>query len=107
MRRVLTGAAAGMLLSALALIPAAPAFAAANGDYTGSGVRIRKCPSTTNCTTHGLGYRGQGAAITCFKYGQQVSGSTIWYYHRNRTTGVTGYSHLSGLDYSSGTVPLC
>ena len=33
-------------------------------------------------------------------------GNTIWYYRRNRTTGVTGYSHLRGLDYSSGTVPL-
>ncbi len=108
MTRTLGTAAAGVLLTAVALIPAGPAFAAATGDYTGSGVRIRKCPQTTSsCTAHGLGYPGQGANITCYKLGEQTGGTNIWYYHRNRTTGVTGYSHSGQIAVYSGTIPRC
>ena len=107
-RRILGTAAAGALLSGVALIPATPAFAAASGDYTGSGVRIRKCPQTTSgCAVHGLGYPGQGANITCYKLGEQTGGTNIWYYHRNRATGVTGYSHSGQISVTSGTIPRC
>ncbi len=103
---MLRAATVTAVAAAAALLPAAPAQAAANGDYTGSGVRIRGCP-TTSCTTHGLGYRGQGAAISCFRYGEYTEGTSIWYYHRNRTTGVVGYSHSRYIDYHIGTVPQC
>src|SRR4051794_21751814 len=108
MTRALGTAAAGVLLTGVVLIPAGPAFAVATGDYSGDGVRIRKCPQTTSsCTVHGLGYRGQGVSVTCYKYGEQVGGTNIWYYHRNRTTGVTGYSHSGQISVTSGTIPRC
>jgi hypothetical protein len=104
--RLLYRAAVVGAAGVLAVLPAVPAQASANGDYTASGVRIRAC-ANTSCTTHGLGYRGQGATITCFRYGQYVEGTSIWYYHRNQTTGVTGYSISRYLDFTSGTVPHC
>src|SRR5258706_3920531 len=82
------------------VLPAAPAHAIAYGDYTATGVRIRACPYTT-CTIHGLGYPGQSATITCYRYGQYVDGTSISYYHRNRTTSVVGYSLSRYLDFSS------
>ena len=99
-------AVAAGVLSLGVLVPATPAQAAANGDYTDTGIRIRKC-ATTSCTSHGLGYPGQGAAISCYVNGQYLGNNNIWYYHRNRTTGVVGYSHSSLIDYSSGSVGRC
>jgi hypothetical protein len=104
--RLLSVATASVAFSALLLAPSSPAAAAANGDYIATDVRIRACP-TTSCTIHGLGYPGHGAYITCYKIGDYLSGSSYWYYHRNKRTGVTGYSHSSLLDFSSGTVPRC
>ncbi|GIH05336.1 hypothetical protein Rhe02_34030 [Rhizocola hellebori] len=103
---MLRTAAVTAVASVAALLPAAPAQAAATGDYTGSGVRIRAC-ATLSCTIHGLGYVGQGATINCFVYGQYTEGTSIWYHNRNRTTGVVGYSHSKYLDFHSGVVNHC
>jgi hypothetical protein len=103
---LLRAAAITAVAAPLALLPAAPALAAANGDYTAAGVRIRSCANTT-CTVRGLGYQGQGAYITCFRYGEYIGNNSIWYYHRNKTTGVVGYSHSSLMNFNSGTVPRC
>ena len=103
---LLRAAAVTGMTGAMALVPATAAQAAAYGDYTASGVRIRACANTT-CTIYGLGYPGQGAYITCFRYGEYIGNNSIWYYHRNRTTGVTGYSHSSLINFNSGTVPRC
>ncbi|HET6532819.1 MAG TPA: hypothetical protein VFH03_19705 [Actinoplanes sp.] len=103
---LLRAAVVTAIMSTLALAPATPAQAVAYGDYTGTGVRIRQCANTT-CTVHGLGYPGQGATITCYRLGQYIGTSAYWYYHRNRTTGVVGYSHSNHLDFASGTVPRC
>jgi hypothetical protein len=104
--KILRAVVTAGVMSGVALVPGTPALAAVNGDYIDTGVRIRKCPDTA-CTSHGLGYPGQGAAITCYKIGQYVGNSAYWYYHRNRATGVVGYSHSSLIDYSSGAVSRC
>jgi hypothetical protein len=104
--KLLRAAAVAAMSGTLALVPASAAQAAAYGDYTASGIRIRACAKTT-CTVYGLGYPGQGAYITCFRYGEYIGNNSIWYYHRNRTTGVVGYSHSSYLNFNSGTVPRC
>jgi hypothetical protein len=103
---LLRAAALTGMVGALAVVPVSPAHAAAYGDYTGTGIRIRKC-ATTSCTAHGLGYPGQGAYITCYRLGEYIGNSAYWYYHRNRATGVVGYSHSNHVDYASGSVPRC
>jgi hypothetical protein len=75
----------------LVLVTAAPAAAAVDGDYTGTDVRIRAAPNLSS-TIHGLGYPGHGATIYCWASGSAVNGNTTWYRHRNKRTGVTGYS---------------
>jgi hypothetical protein len=65
-----------------------------NGDFTGSGVRIRTGPSTS-CTAVGLGYVRQGADYYCYASGE---GGT-WTYLRDRATGKVGWvkdTFLSG-----------
>ena len=104
--RLLRVAAVTGMTAAMALVPATAAQAAANGDYTADGVRIRTC-ANTSCTVLGLGYHGQGAYITCFRYGEKLGNNSIWYNHRNKTTGVTGFSHSSLMNYNSGSVPRC
>ncbi|MEO6703678.1 MAG: hypothetical protein ABIP57_19580 [Jatrophihabitantaceae bacterium] len=69
---------------------AVPAFAL-SGDYAASGVYIRSGPHTSN-TALGLGYPGQGATISCFTEGTNISGNPYWDHNRDQATGVTGYS---------------
>ena len=100
-------AVASTLLVAAVVVPASPAFAsAASGDYNSAGVRIRSCPHTT-CTIYGLGYHGQGVNITCYKIGDNINGDSYWLYHKNKTTGVTGYSADIYINVISGTIPKC
>jgi len=95
------------ILLATVLVPASPAAATGTGDYNSSGVRIRSCPFTTSgCTIRGLGYPGQGVTVYCYKTGTVVNGDPYWLYHRNRTTGVTGYSSDLYINFT-GTVPHC
>jgi hypothetical protein len=104
-RRWLQVAVGSAVLAASIVIPASPAMASASGDYTSTGVRIRSCPSTS-CTAYGLGYPGQGATIYCYKLGTIVNGTPYWYYHRNKTTGVTGYSTDAYMSFV-GSVSAC
>lgn len=105
-RRWLQVAVGAVVLAASIVIPASPAMASANGDYTADGVRIRSCPSTSCNTVYGLGYPGQGATIICYKLGTIVNGTPYWYYHRNKTTGVTGYSTDAYMTFT-GSVSAC
>ncbi len=94
------------VVTASALVFTAPsALASVSGRYTASGVRIRSCPNTT-CTVYGLGYPGQSVTIYCYKTGTVVNGSPYWYYHRDNTTGVTGYSSDAYMDFN-GSVSHC
>ncbi len=96
---VLTAAASsGVLL-------AAPAQAAVAGHYTGDGIRIRSCPSTS-CTAYGVGYPSHSATIYCYKTGTVINGSPYWYYHRDNTTGVVGYSADAYMSFN-GSVSRC
>jgi hypothetical protein len=106
-KHVLRTAVGLVLVAASVLLPASPAAASVNGDYTADGVRIRACPSTTCQPVYGLGYPGQGATIYCYKIGSVVNGTPYWYYHRNRTTGVTGYSTDAFMNFNSGSVSAC
>ncbi len=96
---VLVAASSGVLLGA------APAQAAVAGHYTADGVRIRSCPSTS-CTTFGLGYPSQSAAIYCYKTGTVVNRSPYWYYNRDNATGVVGYSSDAYMSFN-GSVSRC
>jgi hypothetical protein len=91
MKLLARGLATTVLAICLVLAVAVAAGATVYGDYAGDGIRIRTGPHTTN-TVLGLGYRGQGAAIFCLAYGTSINGDNLWLRHRNRTTGVTGYS---------------
>src|SRR6478735_5609077 len=77
----------GALVVATAMIAASPAVASVSSDYDTSGVNLRSGPRT-GYTSLGLGYPGQGATIYC----ETASG---WARHKNKTTGVTGYSKRS------------
>jgi len=97
-----------VVLLAAVLVPASPASATASGRYNASGVRIRSCPHTTsNCVILGLGYPSQNVTIMCFRTGTVVDGDPYWLYHRNRATGVVGYSTDHFITTTSGTVPHC
>lgn len=85
------GLATIVLAIVLVIAMAVAAGASVNGDYAGTGIRIRTGPHTSN-TVVGLGYRGQGATIYCLAYGTSINGDNLWLRHRNKTTGVTGYS---------------
>lgn len=98
MRKIL-----GTVLLATVLLPAASA-SAVSGDYAGSGIAIRSC-QFTSCTRLGLGYPGQGATIYCFKQGTNVNGNPFWDYHRNNSTGVTGYSADYYMNWSGTLYP--
>jgi len=103
--RVAIGAA---VLAVAILVPASPASASASGHYNADGVRIRSCPFTTsNCVILGLGYPSQNVTVTCWKTGTTVNGGNIWYYHRNRATGVVGYSTEIYITVTSGSIPHC
>jgi hypothetical protein len=102
--------AAALLASGLGLASAAiPASAApvATGqvaqlkpDYCSSGVRIYKGASTSR-TVLGLGYPGQHVTVYADAVGTYRTwntkcygraGGTLWYYHKDRATGVKGYA---------------
>jgi hypothetical protein len=105
-RRILTVVAALVGTASLLLVTAGPAQASAPGHYTGDGVRIRSC-AHLNCRIDGLGYPGQSVTIHCYVYGDRVGSSTIWYRHRDNSTGVTGYSSEVYLDLNSGVIYHC
>lgn len=70
---------------------ATPSLAwAVRGDYTANGVNIRNRAAYSS-TVVGAGYAGQGANVYCYVWNYR-EGSGDWYYHRNLTTGVKGYS---------------
>lgn len=90
MRRVLL-----TLAMMVVLVSAATRVAEASGwiwyNYLGSGIHIRTGPSSSN-TSLGHGSAGQGPCVSFTVSGQNVNGNPYWNYHRNTTTGVTGYS---------------
>ena len=75
------------LMATLFATTATTATAANLGDYNGSGIRIRSAPA--GGTVLGYGYKGQGVCT----YYWEWAGGAYWAYHRNLTTGVTGWSH--------------
>src|SRR4051794_5683661 len=87
----------GALVVATAMIAASPAVASVSSDYDTSGVNIRSGPGT-GYTSLGLGYPGQGATIYC------QTGS--WARHKNKTTGVTGYTLRSYFSFV-GPISAC
>jgi uncharacterized protein YraI len=104
MKRLAKSLVTAVLAAVLLAMPAA-AYAYVDGDYGGDGVRIRTGPYTTR-TVVGLGYRGQGARLFCITRGTTINGNPWWEYHRNRTTGVTGYSSDYYMRWS-GSLPSC
>jgi hypothetical protein len=91
-----------IVAAAIVLATAGQAAATAYGDYTGTGIRIRTCPHST-CGVLGLGYPGQGVAVTCGVDGDNVNGNYLWFLHTNRTTLKRGYSSAEYIGISSGT----
>ena len=83
-------------LIAAASIGVAGQAVANPGDYTVNGARIWSGLGTGGPL--GLGYIGQGADVYCW--------NGAYNYHRNRATGVTGYSHDSVITWSGG-IPHC
>ncbi|GIG69855.1 hypothetical protein [Phytomonospora endophytica] len=83
-------------LIAVASIGVAGPAIANSGDYSVNGARIWRGLGTGGPL--GLGYIGQGADVYCW--------NGEWNYHRNRTTGVTGYSHDSVIWWDGG-IPHC
>lgn len=82
---------AGLLTSAVLL--ASPAVAGITGDYFYNAVNIRTGPATSY-TSLGLGYPGDGICSYFSAQGEAVNpGNSIWYYHVNGRTSVTGYSY--------------
>jgi hypothetical protein len=107
-RNFLRAAIGTAVLLAAILMPSNPAFASASGHYNADGVRIRTCPHvSSSCVVLGLGYPSQNVTITCFKTGDTINGDNIWLYHRNRSTGVVGYSADVYITTISGTIPHC
>ena len=78
------------LASFVLLGNASTAFASAQGDYTTPGVNIR-LKTGTYSTVMGSGYPGQGLTAYCEVWDYKEN-SGDWFYHRNNTTGVKGYS---------------
>ncbi|HVD14448.1 MAG TPA: hypothetical protein VNK73_08345 [Actinomycetota bacterium] len=105
MKRLARPLATALLVLGL-MAGAIPAYASVNGDYGGSGIRIRTGPSTSR-TVVGLGYRGQGATIYCITSGTSVGGNPWWLRHRNKTTGVTGYSADYYMTRPDASLPGC
>lgn len=109
-RALITGVSTAALLAAGTVIAtsasAESSALAVSGDYRVGGVHIRRCASTS-CTADGLGYPGQGINITCFRQGTNVGGNDLWLHHRNKTTGVTGYSADYYLRHGTLNVPRC
>lgn len=63
------------------------------GDYTGSGVNIRKEPFVISGNSKGHGNPGDRLVATCLATnGQVVNGNSGWFRHTNQRTRVTGYS---------------
>ncbi|MFE0875973.1 hypothetical protein ACFW4X_14010 [Streptomyces smyrnaeus] len=56
------------------------------------GARIRTNPSTS-ATVVGYGYRSHDATVHCGR----VVANTQWYYHKNDTTGLSGWSRYDVL----------
>jgi len=107
-RNLWRAAIGAVVLTVAILVPASPASASASGRYNADGVRIRSCPFTTSsCAILGLGYPNQNVTITCWKPGTTVNGGNIWYYHRNLSTGVVGYSTEAYITVFSGSIPRC
>ena len=75
------------------------------GDYTTSGLAIRRC-ANTSCWADGRGYPGQGVRIYYLVCGQTIQGWPYWAYHRNRTTGVTCYSADAYIRWDYGSAPV-
>lgn len=93
-----------ILSAAIVLLTAGQAAATAYGDYSGTGIKIRTCPHvSTSCSVVGLGYPGQGVAITCGANGDSVNGNYLWFLHTNRTTLKRGYSSAEYIYVTSGT----
>lgn len=95
MRKAMIGLGAAALALSGSLVVATPASAypiRALGDYTGTNVRIRSTPYTSDPVIHGLGQPGHRTEHYCRRSGSSVSGNPYWQYHRNRRTGVVGFA---------------
>jgi hypothetical protein len=80
------------MAASMAFAGAVPALGAVSGDYTGQGIYIRRA-ATTGSTADGMGYKGQGITVSCVALsGTNVNGTRYWDRHKNRKTGVKGYS---------------
>ncbi|TDC43802.1 hypothetical protein [Micromonospora sp. KC213] len=92
--------------SVLALMPASPASAHCAGHghhpdlYSGGGISwgegtyIRAYPHR-DCQSQGQGYPGQGIDVHC----ATLTGD-LWFYVRNTTTGINGWSRRDALRFS-------
>lgn len=89
-------AVALVAVASISVVGPATQAAANPGDYTVNGARIWRGLGTGGPL--GLGYIGQGADVYCW--------NGAYNYHRNRATGVTGYSHDSVITWSGG-IPHC
>ncbi|MEV0897782.1 hypothetical protein [Actinoplanes sp. NPDC049802] len=92
MRKAKIFAGAAVLALGGSLAVAAPAVAYVDGGYSGSNVRIRQTPNTSDTRVLGLGQTSHTARLWCFTPGSTVSGDPWWDYHTNRNTGKVGYS---------------
>lgn len=84
---------------------ASPAAAAVSGKFTGSGIYIRRCANTT-CAADGVGYPSHSVTVYCYVQGGWAAGTNIWYRLRDNTTGVSGYSISTYVDFN-GSLGRC
>ncbi|QIM22452.1 hypothetical protein G7075_17135 [Phycicoccus sp. HDW14] len=99
MHQLRRAGALALVTGLAALTTAAPAAAAVAGKFTASGVYIRRCANTT-CVADGQGYPSHSVTLSCYVQGGWAAGTNIWYRLRDNSTGVSGYSISTYVDFN-------
>ena len=70
-----------------------------------SGTDIRRCANTA-CAADGVGDPSHAVTVYCYVQGGWAAGTNIWYRLRDNTTGVSGYSISTYVDFN-GSLGRC